>query len=273
MPIDRNSFVPLYIQVKEHLRHQIGQGVWQPGEQMPSETELCNAYDISRTVIRRALLELQHEGLIYSQKGKGSFVAEPRVHEVLAQNLTGFYHDMTKQGHKVSSRVLRLESSEATDVLASILEVEPDDPLVLCERLRLVDGNAINVSISHVPRERCPELLGADLTSTSLYSYIERACGQRIVRGHRTIEAILPSEHIADLLGIARDVPVFRINTVCYLEDGTPIEYSSGYHRSDRTFFEVALLRETGAGDDDASVDASRLPLGYRLNTDQPDTQ
>ncbi len=73
LPIDRNSFVPLYVQVKEHLQHQIEQGVWQPGEQIPSETELCNTYDISRTVIRRALLELQHEGLIFSQKGEGQF--------------------------------------------------------------------------------------------------------------------------------------------------------------------------------------------------------
>ncbi len=143
---------------------------------------------------------------------------------------------------------------------------------MLIERLRLVDGNAINVSISHVPQARCPELMDADLTDTSLYSFIERACGQRIVRGQRTIEAILPSPHIAELLGIGAEIPVFRINTVCYLEDGTPIEYSGGYHRSDRTFFEVALLRETASDSSDVTLNASDLPQSYKLTTGLPDT-
>lgn len=266
-PVDRNSFVPYYVQVKEHLKHQIEQGAWQPGQQLPSEAELCNIYDISRTVIRRALQELQYEGLIYRKKGKGSFVAEPKVHELLAQNLTGFFHDMVEQGHQVSSRVLRQELREASEELARILEVRPHAPLVMCERLRLVDGSAINVSISHVPHDRCPEMLGADLTNQSLYSFVERACGQRIVRGRRTIEAILPSRHIAQLMDIGTDLPVFRINNICYLEDGTPIEHSCGYHRSDRTFFEVALLRETAANTSAASAGDSGLPQGYKLTT------
>jgi GntR family transcriptional regulator len=267
-PIDHQSWIPFYVQVKERLKEQIDSGALSPGSLLPSEAELCTLFGVSRIVIRRALQELEYEGRIYRRRGKGSFVAEPKVHEQLVQKLTGFYQDMLDQGHEVTNRVRRLELVAAGADVASALEVKNATAVVVCERLRLVDGKPVNFSESYVPYAVCPALLDADLRNQSLYAWIERACGQRIVRGRRTIEAILAPAHIAELLEIDAHLPVFKITSTCYLADGTPIEHSRGYHRSDRSLFEVVLLREPDPPAPEHSESANRtheLPQSHRL--------
>lgn len=253
--IDQDSFVPYYVQIKEHLRQQIAQGDLPPGSSLMSEAELCAAFQVSRIVVRRALQELEHEGLIYRRRGKGSFVAEPKVHEQLVQRLTGFHQDMVEQGHVVLNRVLRQECVVAEGKIAQLLHLSPEEAVVVCERLRFVDNKAVNLSVSYVPYRLCPGLLDTDLTQRSLYSLLEACSGRSIIRGERTIEAILPPAAIAELLDIDAQLPVFRITNTCYLDDGTPIEHSVGYHRSDRTLFEVQLVRGN----------ESTLPSSYTL--------
>jgi GntR family transcriptional regulator len=243
LQIDHNSFVPYYVQIQEHLREQIAEGALPPGALLPSEAELCTAFDVSRIVVRRALQELEREGLIYRKRGKGSFVAEPKVHEELVQRLTGFYQDMVDQGHVVFNRVLRQELAAAGSEIGRWLLLPPDEIIIVCERLRLVDEKAVNLSFSYVPRDLCPDLVNTDLTQRSLYTLLEECCGQPITRGQRTIEAILPPPAISEQLEIDPKLPVFKITNTCYLGNGTPIEHSVGYLRSDRTLFEVQLVR------------------------------
>ena len=73
--IDRNSAIPIYYQLKQHFRGQIESGELRPGDQLPTEAELCDRLMISRAPVRQAMAELAREGLIYRRAGAGSFVA------------------------------------------------------------------------------------------------------------------------------------------------------------------------------------------------------
>ena len=64
MTIDHDSRIPFYIQLRELLEASIMGGEWQPGDRLPSEQELCDTYDVSRTVVRQTLLEMENKGLI-----------------------------------------------------------------------------------------------------------------------------------------------------------------------------------------------------------------
>lgn len=75
-PIDRASPFPIYHQLKLFIRQRINQGVWQPGDRIPTERELCEAYGISRSPVRQALNELAREGVVIRRPGLGTFVAE-----------------------------------------------------------------------------------------------------------------------------------------------------------------------------------------------------
>lgn len=241
--IDFDSNIPYYIQLIDALKEKISQGDWKPGDQIPSEPELCETYGVSRTVVRQALGEIELEGLVVRRKGKGTFVAEPKINESLAQKLTGFYQDMVERGHKPITQVLEHRVVPANKKVAGYLGIEPDTTVVEIKRLRFVADEPIVLVTSYLPYHLCPALANADLTNQSLYKFLEQEVGLMIARGRRTIEAVGANEYEAELLRIDRGAPLILLNSVSYLEDGTPIEYYHAVHRGDRSRFEVELVR------------------------------
>lgn len=242
-PIDKENPIPYYIQLKESLSEKIERGEWKPGAQLPSEPELCQVFDVSRTVIRQALQAMTYEGLVVRKKGKGTFVAEPKISENLAQKLTGFYRDMAERGHPPVSQVLKQDIVPATSKVAAFLEIESGSPLIEIERLRLVQDEPIVLVTTYLPYALCPELVRVDLTRQSLYAVLEQQYGLMIVRGHRTLEAVAANQYEADLLQIEQGAPLMLLDSVSYLADGTPVEYYHALHRGDRSRFEVELIR------------------------------
>lgn len=241
--IDFGSNIPYYIQLIEAIKDKINQGEWKPGDRIPSEPELCEVYRVSRTVVRQALREIELEGLIVRRKGKGTFVAEPKISESLAQKLTGFYQDMVERGHKPVSQVLRQEVAPANKKVSAYLEIEIGTPVIEIKRLRFVEDEPIVLVASYYPFRLCPQLAHVDLANRSLYEFLEKECGLQIAYGRRAIEAVLATEHEAELLQVEKGAPLILLDSVSYLEDGTPLEYFHAVHRGDRSRFEVELVR------------------------------
>ena len=87
---DKDVPVPLYYQLKEIIREDIERGRLSPGRSIPSERELVDRYNISRMTVRQAISELVVEGYLYRQRGKGTFVAEPKIKQKLLR-LRGYF--------------------------------------------------------------------------------------------------------------------------------------------------------------------------------------
>jgi GntR family transcriptional regulator len=66
---------PIYLQIMEQIRQRVVLGEWKPGEQIPSIRVMAIALQISVITVKRAYLELEREGVIVTQHGKGSIVA------------------------------------------------------------------------------------------------------------------------------------------------------------------------------------------------------
>lgn len=247
--IDRNSFIPLYIQVIDSISEYIENNHLAPGFQLPGEAELCRSYDVSRTVIRQALQELAYKGLIYREKGRGTFVAKPKIHESLFQELTGFYQDMVAKGHRPRSDVLKQEKLNANNKVAAYLSLEINDPVIQIDRLRYVNHEPIVLVTTYLPYHLCPELLDVDLTDQSLYAYLEKEHGIQIARGKRFLEAVIANQLEAELLQVDLGSPLILLNSVSFLLDGTPIEYFHALHRGDRSRFETELVRVRQPGE------------------------
>lgn len=241
--IDRSSYIPLHAQVQDALKESINHGSMRPGDQIPSEPELCRLFEVSRTVIRQALRSLEYEGLIVRHKGKGTFVAEPKIGESLFQELTGFYQDMSRKGHPPTSKVLKQAVIPASRKIAAFLQLEPETPVICIDRVRYVSGEPIVLVTTYLPQALCPELVEIDLTHQSLYAYLEQRYGLIIVRGRRILEAVVANDYEAGLLSIAEGSPLISLDSISYLADGTPLEYYHALHRGDRSMFEVELIR------------------------------
>lgn len=241
--IDRNSPLPYYFQMKELLVEEVESGRWQLDQQIPSEFELCEHFAVSRTVVRQAINDLVQDGLLYRQKGKGTFVARPKIMESLAQNLSGFYEDMVARGLKSVTRVLEQIKVEANRKVADHLGLSRGDPVIKIDRLRFVNDEPLVLVTTYLPYEICPSLIEEDLNLQSLYALLEEKYGLKIVRGRRTLEAVAANEYEAHLLEVKVSAPLMLLNSVSYLADGRPVEYFHALHRGDRSKFEVALVR------------------------------
>lgn len=241
--INFDSHVPYYIQLMDILKERIHQKEWVPGDQIPSEKSLCEHYQVSRTVVRQALRELEHEGVIRRKKGKGTFISPPKISEGLVQKLTGFYQDMVERGLKPGTQVLHQDVVPATEKVAGYLNLTPGEQVIDIQRLRSVNEEPIQIVTTYIPYEMCPSLATVDLTDRSLYEFLETEYGIIIVKGQRYIEAVLANDIEAELLGIERRAPLLMLDSVSYLENGRPIEYYHAVHRGDRSRFEVELVR------------------------------
>lgn len=265
--IDFNSHVPYYIQLIEILKSMVAEKNWIPGDQIPGEEELCQNYQISRTVVRQALQELEREGMIVRRKGKGTFIAEPKIIEGLAEKLTGFYSDMVERGLKPQTKVLSQRVIPADEKVAGFLEIPLHTPIIEISRLRSINDEPIQLVTTYIPYQLCPKLAEVDLTNCSLYDFLEKECNLFIARGRRFIEAVSASNEEARLLQIERGDPLIMLDSISFMENGAPLEYYHAFHRGDRSRFVVELFRsrEVSGGFEDMVTNPENLPGGNEL--------
>lgn len=242
--INFDSHIPYYLQLIDILKEKIDQAEWLPGDQIPGEQDLCEHYQISRTVVRQALRELEYEGVISRQKGKGTFISLPKISEGLVQKLTGFYQDMVERGLKPGTKVLHQNVIPSNEKISRFLDIRTGEKVIDIQRLRFINDEPIQLVTTYIPYEICPELASVDLTNRSLYEFLEKECGIFIAKGHRTIEAVLANDYEAALLGIERGAPLLMLESVSFSESGQPVEYYHALHRGDRSRFEVELVRK-----------------------------
>ncbi len=91
MHLDKQHPKPIYLQLKDLLQNQIEQGVYLCHQQLPSERDLCQHFDLSRMTARRALQELIADGFAYTKAGKGTFVND--ISNIKSANQTAFSDD------------------------------------------------------------------------------------------------------------------------------------------------------------------------------------
>lgn len=244
MRIDKSSRVPYYEQLREILEDAMQTGTLPVGEQLPSEAQLCETYDVSRTVVRQALAELANEGRIHRYKGRGSFVAPPKVDEHLAQSLTGLAEEVSARGDQLDNEIRLFERQTPSAHVAAILRLAPDDEVVRLDRLRSINGEPWVFTSTYLPFTLCGRLLELDMRHRSLYSTLEHDLGIVLVHGRRTIEAALAGEEHAALLGISSGDPVLLLKSLSYDSEDRPVEYFLAWHRGDRSRFDVQLRRD-----------------------------
>jgi GntR family transcriptional regulator len=242
-PIDRQSKLPLYYQLKQWLMHEIDGGELEPGSQIPSESSLCSGLSVSRTVVRQALSELVSEGYLYRVHGVGTFVRDSPVEPAMAQTLASFAEDMQEQRIPFTSEVLSAETMPAAPDLASRLEIAPGAEVVRLERLGSVKGSPFVLTDTYLPYGRCPGILDRDLTNLSLYQVLERAYDLVVVRARRTLEPALINSYEAEKLQIPPDAPIHLMRSTAYLASAEPIEFSKLRFRGDRSRFVFTVFR------------------------------
>lgn len=141
--LDKSSFTPLYIQVREYILNRIRVGDYQVGDRLPTEKELMEQLRVGRATVRAALSELEHEGHVEKRHGIGTFVKEPKT-EMGFEPLISLSYSLDKMGIRCVNRVV---ADEPFTVQSGIL-ADRWEPGKVVQRLKRVRyGEKIPVAL------------------------------------------------------------------------------------------------------------------------------
>ena len=238
---------PRHEQISDWLREQIEKGGYQTDDQLPSESELGERFEVSRITVRRALQTLEGEGLIYRRQGLGSFVARKRLRQGLV-HLTDFVEDMEQAGLDASSRVLHFENEEAGPSVAAALGLGEGQTIARLDRLRLGDGQPIAFDRTWLPLYYSQLIADHDLTSESIYEVLESEYGIAVLRGRFRIEAVNAEPDVAAHLDVPPGRALLLIERTSFTAGDKRVYFQRRYYRCDRVAYELELERGEYAG-------------------------
>lgn len=241
--IDRTSGVPAFRQVAADLREKITSGEYAPGQRLPSERELVDAYQVSRPTIRDAINLLRTEGVVAAEHGRGVFVRPSGTIQRLArarlsrkargENKGAFLADAATQGFTPTTTVeVRFEPAGDR---AAVLNVDPGDEVTVRDRVMRADDAVVQLAVSRLPRvfTRGTAIEQDDTGPGGVYARLEDA-GHTIGRYAEEVASRMPTPEEASALQLAQGVPVITVTRVAYRQDGTPLEVNDMTLPADR---------------------------------------
>jgi DNA-binding GntR family transcriptional regulator len=207
--LDRHSFVPLYYQLQEVLKEQIESGKWQPGDAMPSEPELAQAFGVSRVVVRQALAILEDDHQILRIRGRGTFVAQPKL-DYRAGGLSRLL--TVARGLDVGIQVLDKRTATVENSIRQRLELKGDERILRITTLLSLRRTPLAISYSFFPADEVSWLDAAAQVGRNLPPNLTLAeNGIELADSQLSIEASQCGQFEADRFGIAHRSAVFLV--------------------------------------------------------------
>ncbi|MCI5754176.1 MAG: GntR family transcriptional regulator [Clostridiales bacterium] len=238
-----DSDIPLYSQLVSIIRRNIAAGTLAAGDVLPSESELCRTFDISRSTVRQAIGALETDGLVVRKQGRGTFVAEPKVRR-RAELIYSFTAEMSALGLEPSSRLMEYEVMRPTPDIVRMLELSSDEvPVYRFARIRSVNGEPLALETSFYPTYIYPNLTRELCQTHSFYSLLYDV-GITPCSTDDSYEAVMLGRKEAELLACRPYTCAFSMQRRTRNEAGTVFEYTQSLIRADRVRLDVQLHRD-----------------------------
>ncbi len=237
---------PLYARVEAALAADILNGALPAGTQLPNEDRLVEQFNVSRTTVRKAIQNLAHRELIEIRRGKGTFVASPKITQELTE-LSGFVEDMQALGRKPTARLVDRRVVAASDTVAHQLGLTTGAQVMKIQRVRLADGVAMSFDETYLPLEIGEKVVSHDLEAEPIFMLLEQKYNIPLIEAEYRLEAVAAEPAVAEALGIVVGSPVFLIERTSYSAGNTPIDYEKLYYRGDLIRFVTRLNRRAPA--------------------------
>ena len=223
---------PIWRQIRDALGAEIGDR-YRPGDRLPSEAQLATRFGVDRHTVRRALAEMQAEGLVHARRGAGVFVTGTPVSYRLGRR-TRFTQNIAEAGRTGSREILRLETLPGTRAETDALSLAPGGRVHVLDSIGLSDNVPFTYHVSTFPADRLPGLPG-HLRATGSITAALAACG---VPDYRRASTRLAAERatgaVARHLRLPEGAPVLRAVSLNTDPDGRPVEHGRTWFSSDR---------------------------------------
>jgi len=233
-------YAPRYREIEQSVRSRIAS--LRPGQRLPSDSDLCAEFGVSRMTARHAMAQLAEEGLVRRDPGRGTFVAEPPTHR-RANFLMTFSHEIRRQGREPTSRIVSRLLREPTEVERTDLRVWSGAQVVELRRVRLADGMPVAVETAVLASRCAAAVLDADLEIGSLHETLITE-GMVPSRGKSSIGAEAANADDAVLLGVTTGEPMLVERRLIFDQRGRPLERTESRYAADRYGLNVGFSVE-----------------------------
>jgi GntR family transcriptional regulator len=233
--LNRQNFRKLYVQLYDIMKKKIEDKEWSFGFRIPNEQELCDGYNVSRTTVRSAILELVRQGYLTRQQGRGTFVSKKIESDKLTMFAT-FGELMLADDIHFSTDVLAQTIMMPVDDLADKLNISGEKHIIFVKRLRKFDSRPFLIQETYVPFHKCPPLLEEDIQKNSLFELLEKKYGIHItgIRNYFTITNLNAGEGM--LLDLPESSPALLLSQH-FISGGDQIMYMRSIKRPDDLVF------------------------------------
>lgn len=221
----------LYFNIKEQLLKQIHTGIYNVGDKLPTESDLCELYNASRTTIRLALSELEIEGILERTQRKGTFVKRK---ELQLNQTRSFAQDLIMQGKEPINKLLEAKVIPSSSPFDEFFQISSNTPLNQLLRVRYADAEPVLYERTYIPWSLAPGLVNEYTEgSGSLFDFLGTRYGIKLHRSTEQLKPVLADKLASKLLQIKEGAPCLQVKTFTYSSDNTLIEYSFGIFRGD----------------------------------------
>ena len=224
--------VPKHYEVRDQIAELIADAA--VGTPVPTERNLAEQLNTSRTTVRQALAALEVDGRLERVQGRGTFVAEPK--RVQVRQLTSYTEDLRSQGLAPFTRILDVTRVRSDPEVAERLNLRPGTKVHRVERLRGVSDEPLAHEVAHLAGS-LPRLRQELARRGSLYQTLREAYGVRLVRVEDQVETALADPDEAALLSVDVGLPLLLIHRTAWDAEDRPVEFARSIFRGDRFSF------------------------------------
>jgi len=222
--INRNLKIPYYHQLYENIAKSIENSQFEEGEKLAGELELCKKYGVSRITVRQALKELELNGYIIRERGRGTFVRK-KIETHSLQKVSSIVDELKSKGVKTQNKIIILETAVPDERIRRVLEIGREEKILFIERLVVAYGAPLYITKAYFPLYLTGMIKRKDLAENSFTRIVTELLNLKLVHTKRILEADVPGREICRLLELKKSDK----KVINYMQTFWTVNHYSGY--------------------------------------------
>lgn len=236
--LDKNTPIPLYFQLKSIILNDIKDSTFSVGDAIPTESELVEFYNISRSTVRQAISELVQEGWLTRKASKGTFVTKSEQNSSYIRSFEPFYQQISRLGKTARTELIDLNVINPTAELAGKLNLSENQKIISMFRRRFADDIPMITLQNYIPYDLCSFILSHDFKTNSLYELLMTKTETQIAKTRTIVSANNATSADIELLQVKVSTPMLYFHNISTTADGTIVDYAFAHYRGDLNMFE-----------------------------------
>ncbi|MGL4605890.1 MAG: GntR family transcriptional regulator [Eubacteriaceae bacterium] len=216
----------LYLDIVNDIKGKIEKGILKPGDLLPSENEMSEQFDVSRTTLRKSLALLVNEKYIYTIPGKGNYVCEP------TSNHYQFYFDEidSLKGEVEEVKLMSVGVISPGRKLMRELKIGSFEKVIKIQKAVQIKKEFIQHSTIFLPYQKGNPIVEDVINFANFHGIMEKGKMQFQLKKILTIDIVIPPLEVRENLNIESGECCFLVSqNIISVEDNMPISYNEFY--------------------------------------------